>query len=100
MLPPVVARIAYGVYAVILLITRTLLLTAPGRRVAIYAALGVIASIPTLCDNLRLRLLAVPAIVLVMGITPTPRRRNNECAAHAFLLWPSFRFCFAPALPR
>jgi len=68
MLPPVVARIAYGVYAIVLLITQTLLLAAPGRRVPIYAALGVIASIPVLCDKRRLRIWAVPAIVLVMGL--------------------------------
>lgn len=68
MLPPVAARIAYCVYAVVLLITQTLLLAAPGRRVPIYAALGVIASIPVLCDNRKLRLWAVPAIVLVMGL--------------------------------
>jgi hypothetical protein len=68
MLPPVVARIAYGVYAVVLLITQALLLAAPGRRVPIYAALGVIASIPVLCDNRKLRLWAVPAIILAMAL--------------------------------
>jgi hypothetical protein len=68
MLPPVIARIAYGIYVVGLLITQTLLLAAPGRRVPIYAALGVIASIPVLCDKRRLQIWAVPAIVIVMGL--------------------------------
>lgn len=68
MLPPVAARIAYGVYVVVLLITQTLLLAAPGRRIPIYAALGVIASIPVLCDNRKLRLWAVPAIFLAMAL--------------------------------
>jgi hypothetical protein len=68
MLPSVVAWIAYGIYAAILLIAETLLLAAPGRRVPIYAALGVIASIPVLCDKRRLRIWAVPAIALAMGL--------------------------------
>lgn len=68
MLPSVIARIAYGIYVIGLLITQTLLLAAPGGRVPIYAALGVIASIPVLCDKRRLRIWAVPAIVIVMGL--------------------------------
>lgn len=68
MIPPVVARIAYIVYALVLFVAQALLLSAPGRRIPIYAILGVIACVPVLCDNRKLRLWAVPAIVLAMAL--------------------------------
>jgi hypothetical protein len=68
MIPPLVAKIAFIVYALVLFAAQALLLSAPGGRIPIYAVLGVIASIPVLCDNRKLRLWAVPAILLAMAL--------------------------------
>jgi len=68
MIPAVIARGALAVYLVLLFIAQALLLAAPGRRVPIYAVLGLIASVPVLSDSRKVRLWAVPAIVVAMAL--------------------------------
>jgi hypothetical protein len=66
MIPSSVIRVAYAVYVVALLLSQVLLLAVPGRKIPIYACLGIISSVSVFCENRKLRLWGAPFICLAM----------------------------------
>jgi hypothetical protein len=65
----VISKAALIAYLVLLLLSVSGgVLSVPGGRVPIYALLGVLAAIPSLCDDRKLRLWVLPAIIVAMGL--------------------------------